>query len=210
MEQGCKCGKKRKAEGKLPCYKELRAGKPEGPDPLYLMVDWDYAIQKLSPTDPYYFSKFVVELNQSIEGYNKCSLVHIYINNINSFSGNNMGYVGVSIEEMPGAIRLAVKNPGASGKEYKPPTFLVPRIYPFDALQGAPDTRAIAFLETSPNQFNVDVATFNFSKLHINITDELFNVLKVNTAVPNNYEFRFMLRFYNEIYDKGGCNCNEK
>lgn len=209
--EGCLCGKKRKiGEGKLPCYKELRAGKPEGPDPLFLMVDWDYALQKLDPADPYYFSKFVVELNQSVEGYNKCSLVHIYLNNVNSFSGNNLGYLGISIDELPGAVRLAVRNPGASGKEFKPPSFLVPRIYPFDATQGAPDTQAISFLETNPNQFEIDVATFNFSKLHINITDELFNVLKVTGAAPINYEFRFMLRFYNSYYDKGGCNCNPK
>lgn len=208
--EGLCCGpmKKRKTEGKLPCYTEMRAGKPEGPNPLYLIIDWDYAVGKLSPSDPYYYSKWVVDLNQSIEGYSKCSLVHAYINNIPSFSGNNMGYLGISIEELPGAARVAVKNPTASGKQFAPPSFLAPRIYPFQGTQGAPDTQAISYMEQTLNQINLDVATFNPSKLHINLCDELFNILEVTGAVPSNFEFRCMLRFYNDQVDKGGCNCN--
>lgn len=209
MECGCDSKRKRRiVEEKLPCYRELRAGKPEGPNPLYLVVDWDYAVEKLSPSDPYYYSKWTAELNQSIEGYSKCSLVHAYINNVPSFSGNNMGYLGISIEELPGAARVAVKNPTSSGKQFAPPSFLAPRVYPFLGTQGAPDTQAICYMEQSLNQINLDVSTFNSSRLHINLCDELFNILKVTGAAPNNFEFRCLLRFYNDITEKAACNCN--
>jgi len=198
---GCSSQKKRKLEEKTPPYKEMRAGRPEGDNPLYVVIDWALASVKLDPADPYYYSKFQVDLPRSIEGYNKCSLVNMYVNNVSAFSGNSLGYFGICIDEIPGSVRLATKNPLTIGKEYKVPTFLVPRAYPFNLAQPTPDTNAIAYSESTKGQFELDVATINLNRLTITLTDQYFNALKWLIGPVTNYEFRCLLRFYNDVRD---------
>lgn len=210
--EGCSCGvKKRKVSPcdrpQIPCYKELRAGRPEGNDPLYLIVDRANASVQLSPSSSFFNTKFGVDLDQAIEGYSKCSLVHVYLNNVAAFSGNDLGYIGISIDEIPGSVRLSTKNPYVTGKQYKVPTFLVPRVYPYDGTQPAPDTNAIVYFESTKNQFEIDVSTVNVSRMSITVVDQFFNALSAVGPVTN-FEFRFLLRFYNDVYDKGACKCN--
>jgi len=184
----------------MPQYHELRAGRPEGDNPLFLVVDWAEASVKESPTSQYYYSKFSVDLPRTLEGYNRCSLVHMYFNNTNAFSSNSFGYFGISIDEIPGSVRMAAKYPtSATGKEIRMPTFLVPRAYPFDSTQPAPDNEAIVYFEPTYGQFELDVATINQNRLTFTLVDQYFNILKKDLIAPvTNFEFRCLLRFTND------------
>ena len=190
----------------------LRDGAPNKADPYYLILDYNYAT--LTTTDPNLtYSQMRFNLRQPIKGYSKCSLVHAYMNNYQSFSANSIfGFFGIAINEIAGNMDLAtnsnifnnlygsVSNPPPRAN----PTFMVPRTFAYTGpnitATSSPDYNAIFFSESSLNQFHADVSGLVLTQLNVQLTSENFFQNYAGTA-PTNFEFRALLRFYNDEYE---------
>ncbi len=190
----------------------LRDGAPNKSDPYYLVLDYNYAV--LTTTDPNLtYSQMRFNLRQPIKGYSKCALVHAYMSNYSSFSANStIGLFGIAINEIAGNMDLATYNNiinNLYGTVSNPPpranpTFLVPRTIaytgPNNTTTSSPDYNAIFFTEGSLNQFSVDVSGLVLTQLNVQLTSENFFQNYAGTT-PTNFEFRALLRFYNDEYE---------
>lgn len=214
VDQGCGCG----GRGTNPWGMfKMNNNQSSLQDPMLVLLDWNYGLNKQTPTLVTAFSQFSVDLPQTLRNYRRCSLVYMYLNNFAQFNVNaNIGCLGISFPQIPGNVMLATKNNITNiltGVPLKVPTFLVPReLYVGEAVTGqpnntgvpppayttGPDTDSVTFNEQYENQFSVDVSGLDISNLDVFLCSESWFQLVVNTpALVSNFECRIMLRFYN-------------
>jgi hypothetical protein len=185
--------------------------RPSNQNPQYVILDWAQATQKPSSGNLAY-SQWVNTLPSSISGYNRCAIVHAYMNNYSSFSPNTpMGYIAFNIAEFTSGsnVMLATNQPIVSAVSGVPtvyPTFCVPRQFPYFGIgttggTGAtpgPDTDSIYYEEEYKNQFNVVTEGLTFTQFTITTCSERFVQLADTGGTPTGFEWRVQLRFYNE------------
>lgn len=187
--------------------------RPSNQNPQYVILDWNESTQR--PSSGFLaYSQWVNTLPNSISGYNRCAIVSAYMNSYSSFSPNaTMGFIAFNIAEFTSGsnVMLATNQAILSGVSGVPtvfPTFCVPRQFPYFGIgttgsggaspSAGPDTDSIYFQEQYKNQFFVDVEGLTFTQFSVKTCSERFVQLADTGSTPSNFEWRVMLRFYND------------
>lgn len=175
-------------------------GAIQGPNPYYLVIDSNEALEKV--TGPFANSQYVFNLGKKIQGYSTCSLTFAYLQGYSNFSRQFQNFIGINIKEFGiSPVDLATQDLSqivtSSGTVSVSPTFIVPRIYPLynNTATTVVDADVVAFTESYENQYSTDVTGMTFNTMTVTLCDETWTELYYTGGGTPTFAFKCMLRF---------------